>query len=380
MILFLYYFLWIINIVLTLYGYRRKSISILSVVLFFCIFISNPGVTGDAYKYRIDYEDNAFGAEWSEVGYNLFKAIAHSLGIATYSSFLIAVAIFCFLLIFCGMKKLGNNYSPIFMTTMEFILPSFATTIRFFMAFSIFVFALPFLFDNKKIKYYILLILFATTFHRAAIFFLIMVLCVQGKGRRIVHSKTIRKIFTFFVVAFSITCVAVTYITKKFFFADILVSFFSSVMPGLGYKLSIYIATITRFGAMIFFIIYAANLIASINMHKAIRQSIGKNSQNNLGFLYYLSKSTYYCNILCVSLLPLLVLNLAFYRLLVLPTFMNAILLGNISKHNNLNTTKKIKYRNAAICYLLLAIVWIIPEILKINSISISGMIQAARW
>lgn len=370
----IYYLLWLINIFLMLFNKRSRVVVVLTSVLFFLLFTLNSGQTGDAYKYKMDYELNAFGADWSEIGYNLFKTFTHLIGLNTYNSFLIAIFVVSAVLIYRGMRLIDGNYHALYAVSMGFLFPMFATAIRFFMAFAIFVYALHFLYQNKKVKY-IVFIIIAASLHRTALFFIVLPLCMSGKFYEIVSKKIVKRIEIGFLALITLICIVITYYTKEFPFADLIISTVSNIFPALDIKMNAYFGTMTRFGALTFFAVYFINLYASVIMRRSVARFMKKNGPCE--FLYRFSESTFLCNAISIVTLPFLILNLAFFRFLVLPTFMNAILLGQILNYNKCKDIIKIDCRKCLFAICLVIAVWSIPEILAVNSITIHNMIES---
>lgn len=375
MIYVIYYLLWIINIILLLLNKKSKLVSTLTFLLFFLLFAANPGQFGDAYKYRIDYELNAFGDEWSEIGYSLFKTFTYFIGLNSYNSFLIVIFIASSLLICRGMRLINGNYHAIYAVSMGFLFPMFATTIRFFMAFAIFVYALHFLYQRKKIQYVIAIII-ATTFHWTALVFLIMPFCVSREFNEIVLKKNVRKIEIGLLVVITLVFVVITYYTKRFPFVDLITNAVLTWFPELDIKVNAYIGTITRFGSLIFFGVYFVNLYASVVMRKVVGLIVARNELASCENLYSFSESTFLCNAVSAILLPFLVLNLVFFRLLVLSTFMNTVLIGMILKFNRRSDVVKVNIRKCLLVFFLIIVIWTVPEIVAVNSITIRSMIE----
>lgn len=362
-----YYSLWILNIYFILRNKENKIVSFLTWVLLFILFSSNSAISGDAYKYKIDYEYGAFGKNWVEAGNELLKFVCKSIGLNSYNQYLIVLFGVSSVLIFLGMRKLNGSFHIIFSATMGFIFPAMAVAIRFFLAFSIFVFCLSFLINGQRLKY-IIGIIIATTFHRSALFFLLFLLTENVYKNK--DNDKYRKKLVYFVGGFAICCAAYALVLRKLPFVSLISSTLLRFLPDANIKVDAYFGTFTRFGFLIMLIVYVANFIFSRYMMNIVRQNNYEES------IVRLSSFGYTVNVLLAALLPLTVVNLVFFRLYAVQTFVNCIVFSQIK-----NKTKPVKKAGVLIIsstelyYFLSVLAWIVPAFFEINSISIYHMI-----
>lgn len=368
LIIALYYLLWIINTLLFFQNKKCKAVSLISMLFMFVLFATNLGLAGDALKYKLDYEANYFGDNWTEAGYELLKNISRFLGLHSYNSFLVLIFIICSLLIWRGMKKLNGNFHMIYAVSMCFIFPALATAVRFFIAFSIFIYSLHFLYENKAFCYW-LGILIAFSFHRTALIFFLLPVCVYISKHSSPTQKIINKISYRILISIVLFVVIYIYLTSRLPFIELLIRIVGKFSEVMSYRLEYYTSTIARYGAIIFFAVYFANLISAVYLRKKTN-IIQNEMQKKLNKLNLLSESNYYCNILFIVILPFLNMNLVFFRLLLVPTIMNVILLSNML------VIKQSKFQKAKGLFCLIIISWIVPEVIGINSITISGLVR----
>ena len=94
-------------------------------------------------------------------------------------------------------------------------------------------------------------------------------------------------------------------------------------------------------------------------------------------FRYNYININYIINAISAAIIPLLVLNLSFSRLLFLPTIVNIIAYERILKYNKCEEPS-IHLNGCNILLSLIMLAWFIPAIFKINSISPSTLLETA--
>lgn len=370
----IYIFLWIINIMLVLNNRSSRFISIMSYLLMAMIFVLNDGTYGDAFRYRIDFTNNAFGANWSEVGYELFKTAIKLLGINTFTGLLISIFVFSSLLIFIGLKYFGCSYNAILAMTMPFIFPTCAVAIRLFMSIGIVVFSLRFLVE-KKVVLYVGCIILAALFHRTALIYLILIV---GLSEKIQLLDFIKKIGSKLVVIISIIIVIFTYMSGRLPFITKIIDITSMVYPDIDVKIDAYTGSITHFGAYLFLLIYFVGLLLSIYMKKQIeieKMEINRESVSILEF----ANINFRIQLLLSIVLPFIVLNLVYYRILILGFVTNAILYGMYMKCSHMTKSFfTLKINKCSLLFFCSSTIWFVPEIIGVNSITIQGLINVS--
>lgn len=372
--LILYFVLWILNIVCVLNNRNSKLLSIVSYLCLGILFVFNSATSGDAYKYRIDFENFAFSVSWSEMGYNLLKNMVRGLGISSYNGLLFAIFILCSVFWILGIKYFTNSYNVILAVIMPFIFPTCAVVIRFFIALGIMIFSLRFLM-NRQTKLYVLCVFFATLFHRTALFYLIFLVCTTNKIKGVNQIKNLGiKLFVFI----SGITVFLTYILGKIPFIDAAKFLISLLFKNINIKIEAYTSGITRFGAVMFFGIYIVGLVFARYMRKYIKKEIFTNDSLKSQFIE-IANVNYYMQLILSITLPFIVVNLVYYRLLMVGSISNAILYG-ICICNKRNTRNFMTFRvdRCKLLFLALCFLWLIPEIVGLHSITIQGLINAS--
>ena len=364
-----YYLLWAINFYLILRKKEYKIITILSWALFFVLFASTSATSGDAYKYKIDYEYGAFGSNWVEIGNEIIKWVCKAIGLSSYNQYLIVLFLLASILLFFGIRKLNGNYHIIFTASMGFIIPAMTVAIRFFFAFSVFVFCISYLIKGERIKY-IIGIIIATSFHRSALFFLVFLLTETVEKYK-QNDKIIRRI-GYLVGIVSVLCAGYTLIARKLPFLSLISSTILRFIPNSESKVEAYFGSFTRLGFLIMFVVYIVNLLFSRYM-----MLNAQSGQYEDDFIR-LSSFVYTINLLSAILLPLTIVNLVFFRLYSAQTIMNCIVFGDYCRIRKIKNNGKysISISKIGFLFFLAVLTWCIPAFFQINSISISNMIM----
>lgn len=368
-ILFVAYCLvWVMNVYLLLKNRKSKLVIGLTVLLLFLIFVSNSGSTGDAYKYKIDYELEAFGANWSEVGNEILKTLCKEvMGFESYNQYLFVLFVIGSILIALGMKRLGANYHAFFSVGMIFIFPTLVVAIRFFMAFAVFVFSIGYLKEGKIFRY-VLCVGIAVAFHWSAIFLLIFLF--SERNRKYSGNKIMWKSTVYIIGGIAIIMAVFTIFVRRLPFISLFVYFFTKLLPISTIKMNEYFGTITRRGFLILFVVYIFNFIYSQKIRKSLKIYEQKEIKEYAEFGYTI-------NVLSAILLPLTVFNLVFYRLYMFQTFINVITLSSILNTYPVCQKSRVLSIKEIRGFLMIMLSWFMPLFFHINSISIRGMIES---
>lgn len=372
--LIIYILLWIFNLMYTLSNRTNRFVSFFSYLMMAMVFVLNDGTTGDAHSYRVDFVNNAFGADWSEPGYYLFKSVLKMMGITTYRGLLIAIFLISSVLIIIGLKYFRCSYNTMLAMTMPFIFPTCAVAVRFFMSIAIMIFSLRFL-VQKRVVLYVACVVVATLFHRTALIYLILLF---GASDRTQLMEQVKRIGNTCFAIISLVVVIVTGVSGRLPFIDDVAMFASSIFSGIDAKIKAYTGSMTHFGAYLFFIIYFIGLLFAIYMKKQIHEEDIENFCKDVRILDF-AKINYNIQLLLSVVLPFIVLNLVFYRILILGFITNAILFGMYAER--VCSTKSllhIRVNKGSFLFLCSCIMWFVPEIIGINSITIQGLINVS--
>lgn len=179
---------------------KRKNniIALLSVVALSLVMAFAGTNFGDLESYFQRYNDLNFEFTVFEPGYIELNYFFNELGFS-FDQFRLAIFIICSALLFFSVRRVTKNYNMVvllYTLTMFYFL---AVALRFFIAFSIAVFALTLLWKSKKryVIISILLIVLAAQIHKSVyitLFFLIMVFSTKVL-------KMINNILTFISMA-----------------------------------------------------------------------------------------------------------------------------------------------------------------------------------
>ena len=372
---FLIFIIYIVLLILNMYysvkGTTNKSILTITYLLIGILFVGNSGMYGDAVKYKLDYEQNAFGDGWGEIGYEILKKICRLIGIDKYNVFLLVIFILSSILFYIGFKNLYLKWHVIFAISMIFIVPTAATVIRYTLALSIVVFSLQYLFKNETIKY-IALVFISSLFHKSMIIFALFALV--RKNYKNINANQLKNIkTTLLVFMFSFAIIASVF--NKIPLLDIALYTMQHLFNIDINKINAYFnGNFTRLGGFIFYPIYIIGLI----LNNQIYNDITKIKNQSMQTIIYMSNTI---NYLSSCFIPLIAINLVFYRYLILVSFINAFIYS-IYKRNvyynesKIRITNHLSISNIDILFILYCLSWLFPEIMHIHSISIFGLVK----
>ncbi len=370
----IYIVFWALNILFVFNNRSNRFISAVSYLLMAMMFVLNDGTSGDAFIYKNDFANNGLNTNWSEPGYGLFKTIIIYFGINTYNGLLLAIFIFTSIFIIIGLKYFDCSYNPILAITMPFIFPTCAVAIRLFMAIGIIIFSLRFLVEKKPF-FYIIGIIIASMFHRTALIYLILLVCIwDGVNSRGFIKKNVSKL----VLIISVITIVLTYISGRLPFIDILIKIVSAVYKEIDAKINAYTGTLTHYGACIFFAIYFMGLIFSICIKRQIQEEKISSNDDMININSF-ADINYRVHLLLSVSLPFIVTSLIYYRILMIGFITNAILYGMYMKRTSI--TKGImclKINKSSLMFFCSCIVWFLPEVVRIHDISISGLMKVS--
>lgn len=373
----LYYLIWFINIGLALRKKKSSFIATISILFLGVVFCSNRGMSGDAYKYKMDFEHPQYALVWIDKGYVSLKNLAHMAGINTYNAFLVAIFAISIVLFYLGIRRFTNNYHPLIALTMVFIFPLWATAIRYFLATGIVVFAISELLLKKRKFVYILLVILASLFHRSMLFCLIYLLAgIPGVQKRLDTraGKGLIMIVASYVLVFS---VIVVFNHNKLPFTEAIINLITIRSPSLAIKARAYLSTSTHFGFVVLYLVYFVNLYTSYAFR--FRAISAYRQQSDKAWIIDFSTFVFFMNLATIAFLPLFNINMDFFRLLVLPTVLNAIVFGCLATRPVFSDyMEKRRGAELTLIYLLMLAVWLWPLLIRINSISITEMIKAS--
>lgn len=365
--------LWIVNIFYLFQKKNNKIISFITFLLLGGLFVSNSGVIGDAQVYKENFEEQYVINSQFEKGYVLLERFVYSLGIHSYNGFLFFLFILGSFFWWLGVKKMKLSFHCLFAIIMPFIFPTYATTLRFFLASSLIFASICYLMDKKYFKSF-LLFLMAGTFHVISYFYIFFFLCVpkknylENKKKKFLWLIAIVSIFYFLfsiIIHKNLLIVAMMKIITLLFHID---------ERKIGYTL-----TQTNSGGLIFLWLYLCSISISFMLYKLINKSIFTIKSSSDIYLIKCSAFNYSLNLLLGIVLPLLCMSLVFYRILIIGHITNALVLGIYVR----NRQKFLRTKELALAILVFigtCISWLIPELISINGITIKGLFASSTF
>lgn len=167
---------YVVSSVLILFSLIKKKSTLLSLLLFITLWILFGFNTENA-DYRF-YELMFNGAiNIPDRGFEFLLGFFNLIGF-TYQQFLIVITLICYVIIFISIKRYTENLS--YVMALYFIFPFMfdVVQIRNFIALTILLYGLQYLFTNNKtdIFKYICFVLVASTIHFAFLFYLVLIL------------------------------------------------------------------------------------------------------------------------------------------------------------------------------------------------------------
>ncbi len=379
----LYIVLWLINIYYIARKRNNNIVSLLSYMYFGALFISNRATEGDALLYKLYFENQWFSGGMFEIGYTFIEKTLHSIGIHTYTGLLISLFIIATFFFWLGLRNLNISYHYFFVIAMPFIIPTYAVAIRFFVASSIMVAAIRYLAENK-LMIFITLVICAGFFHLSSMFYLLFFLC---STKKITMLSGNRKFILWFVGFFSLLSFAISIVSKSNPIAMAAVRVASLVFNIDENKLDAYTTTNTHFGGLIFLFIYLSGLLVALMIRKMVSrettystESTGSQLNNRLQVY---STINYNINLLLSAILPLIAMNVVFYRILIIGHITNALVLGlylTQHKKQGIHGSYSISINTSDFMMGIACVCWLVPELIGMNDITIQGLIEASSF
>lgn len=373
----LYIVIWAVNLLLVLL--KKKSIIVCSCsyLLLGILFVSNNGLLGDASVYKSHFENQLVNDGSFEIGYSFIERLLHLVGIHSYTGLLVVIFILGSFFLWLGLKNDFSCCHFVFAIIMPFIFPTYATAIRFFIASTIMIPAVRFL-SEKKYLCFAILVCLAALFHLLSLVFLLFVFCNFNQISCINEN---RRIVLCFVGFFSILSFILSIICKSNTVIVTIAKKSLSFIGVSGAKIESYFESFTNLGGLLFFFIYLSQLLSSF----FIKTNIERNS-----FIIFDSEEerdritsyvilNYNINIILSVILPFIAINLVFYRLLIIGHVTNAIAIGRCSRNEEYNTFfSDIIIDSKTVFFLISCLLWFVPEIIRLQSISIGGLFEAS--
>lgn len=374
--MWIYLAFWFANIIFLITKKNSQIIVLASYFVFLILFVLNMGTTGDAYLYKTVYERGLWDGSGFEVGFIILQKLIFFCGIRNYNILLFVIFTIGTLLLWVGLRKYDISFHAIFVISMPFIVPTFTVAIRFFIAFAALIAGLRYLL-NKRYLLFVVFILIAFSFHRVSLFYIILLFCTT---KRMDDLSNNRKVFLRLVGVMSLLYFLLCFLTGENTIVRFIAYCVSEFFDISNDKLEAYTYTSTRFGGIVFVIIYFAGLITAVLIKKKIiseKKDLIDDISETYDMIQRLGKFNLNLNILLSVILPLIAMNIVFYRLLLIGHVLNAVVLGMSYRYfyrDDNMMVLRFSLTGADISLLVSGIMWYIPEIIRLQSISIQGM------
>lgn len=381
-----YYILFISNFICTLTNIKNKFLVNVTTISLALLFIASNGEIGDSilYKEAFEYREdsNAYGFE---IGYRMLTELFHFIDIWDYNIFLIFVFLLTVFNIRTAFRRMGYlipDYHCVFFVIMPFIFPTCTEAIRFALALSFVIQAIQCLLENKPTRFLINIIL-SGCIHRICLFYLIFILCLRYKTTMLIRISDSLIRFSLYI---SLLLSIILLTPLRWNIQILIMKICYGMFPTLNYKILAYLNSDVNLGPFLIFTIYCINIIFANKVYSKIR-----NFEGNIKLvddMLVILKINYLLGIT----LPLISLNLVFYRLLMVGNIINCLLYSTYkylnSKHigqQMLKITKDMAPTNNKyilnlgmidIILIVSSLIWFIPESIALHSISIKNMIE----
>lgn len=291
--------------------------------------------SGDNITYERQYQTIGFQA--SDYIWTILIKCGNFLGLDFYQ-FKVIITIIALVLIFYALKdETTNLYYVMLMYTISFVFMD-SQVLRNFLAMSVLLFSIRYLKDiqNKKNLFKaILCIIIATGIHKSFMIYSILLLLVLKK----------EKSFRWIIAFLGISLLGITIVNGKIPFLDGILQYIDFGNRSLAFE------TRTKFGGIPVILIHLYTIFIIKNLCERLKN---RYTEEQLNFY----NTVYFIDICMITILPLLLLNLDFYRLIKNVTLLNYAVLANAFSSYKNTSSKFVVFISTAI----LAIGWFIFE------------------
>ena len=372
MLYIVYYTLLLLNILLSLTRKNSWLIVLISWLFMFFLFVSNDATAHDHYLSKISFESPE---EFSNVEliYDGIQSAVRSIGIENYNYFLAILFCICSIFQFYGLVNITSSFHPILALYLVFLFPQWAVAIRFFLAISISIFSLQFLIKGRWLLY-CFFALCATLSHYSMAFALLLApFAVPHVRNSLLTNKRIENIATFIALSFFLIAIFIYFVAAETAFNviySIVGTVFSKTMlSDFDNRISTYFGSKTKLGFLMFLMIYLLNLYMSLK----IKATFANRSNEKI-------KKMIFCNTIINKMLaiiiPFLIFDLVFGRIIALGSVFNLAMMGMIVK--KVRPFSHSDRKMMLWLFLGLVALWTIPALLEINSISPNNLVETA--
>lgn len=321
----LFYGVVAVNFICVMTRKKNNVIALFSVVSLGLVMGHAATAFGDLASYAQRYHDLNFEFTNIEAGYVELVRFFSTLGFS-FDQFRMIIFSICSLLLFFSVRRITNNYNMVILLYALTMFYFLAVALRFYIAFSITVFALTLLWKDKKryIIVCVLLILWAAQFHKSVYITFLFLLAILPTSilKNINKVLLLISVLSFFLTLFLAVSpdliAAVADLTKRMMaslFGDSLGDLLDSYL-GEGYSRRYFL----------YYLFYLFGFLVSFVSLKALKANnkVSENFAEKYMFVATLSLATGF----------LVVVSQTFIRLLFIPLFMGFIVFAKLAEND----------------------------------------------
>lgn len=315
MTLILYFAMYIANGLLFLCHKKSRVIALLSFLIICLIYSGNMRDNfSDIRAYRQLYESASNLKNGTfEMGYSLVADFFSNVNIP-FNVFLLLLFLGCSLLLVYSAHEIPIDFHCLLFLFSSFYLFYVMETIRFFIAESIIIGGVFFLFKGEKWKYCICVVV-ATLFHKLSILFILFIFVNDKQEKFVEHYKKLGiMVFSFCLIVFS---------------AGNQIPFLPELYGLLlGEWKTGYIFDHTRFGFLYYFIYYIFTVLLNLLCRRTILTTLRFRSTQELLNAKKFSMICLQCNLIISVTLPLIMISTTFFRFSFVCTLLTFVLVA----------------------------------------------------
>lgn len=178
-VVYFYILLCVANLIIGFIGKKSRIVSFLSyfiIILLMSLNTKGPDIGNYLYDYNVTQSGNGIIAE---NGYNYFRYFCANIINLDFFAFHLLISIVCFTLIISTVSYLKANENCVIGLYLSYLFFVDTIQIRNFVVEAIFIFAVRYLFVDKRFNTikYLICMLVAFLFHKIALIYLILVVC-----------------------------------------------------------------------------------------------------------------------------------------------------------------------------------------------------------
>jgi len=324
---FLFFSVILLNIACVLMHKKSKIISVYSVIALAFVMGYAGTSFGDLDSYEIFYYSPNDLTRF-EAGYIFINDLFSEIGF-TFEQFRVILFILCSLLLFFSVRIITDNYNAVILLYALSMFYFLSVALRFYIAFSIAVFAMSFLLKKSKTSMvcFLVLLLFATLFHKSVIVLLVYMIAFLPQP----FTKKMNRTFvyiSFLSVFFSFVLVLLPGLITPM--ANFVNSMFLDVFDDMDHLSNSYLSGNYSRRYSLYIIFYIVNVLAYTIAVQNMKRD-GKVAVDQ-------SEKVYTAALIHLMISFLIILSQTFIRLLFIPMFF---MFAFLSRSGDIEISKK---------------------------------------